>query len=470
MAAGADVIYQATFFDGTLARPRRLPPARRDAGAASRLGPVALRGRRHQARARHVKASAVLQICSYVDQLERIQGVRPEWMHVALGGSARAVERLRVDDYMAYYRERPRPLPGDARRTSRAAPTRPRRPTPSRSSTATSAAGTAECAARRRERRPPEPRGRASAARQRRALTRRGDRHARGARRRCRCRSTRRSTARGDGSARRASTSRPASSSRADARSAPAVRAARCPSRGEPTRARARPRLAAAAVAGRPVLRHRGRPVRARRRARLPLRRPRARRTATVPRHLVARRRRASSRSPARGAPSSGSWTSSWSGSPRPDAAHLPLRAVRADRAQAADGPPRDARGRGRPAAARRRARRPPAGRPPVAARVGRELLDQEAGAASTGSRARSTCATRARASSPSSSGSSSARASGRTATHPRSHRALQPRRRRQQPAAARLARGPRRRAGDADRPGRPAARVRATRRCPEDV
>ena len=54
--------------------------------------------------ARHVKASAVLQICSYVDQLERIQGVRPEWLHVALGGSARTVERLRVDDYMAYYR------------------------------------------------------------------------------------------------------------------------------------------------------------------------------------------------------------------------------------------------------------------------------------------------------------------------------------------------------------------------------
>ena len=54
--------------------------------------------------ARHVKASAILQICSYVDQLERIQGVRPEWLHVALGGSARSIERLRVDDYMAYYR------------------------------------------------------------------------------------------------------------------------------------------------------------------------------------------------------------------------------------------------------------------------------------------------------------------------------------------------------------------------------
>ena len=30
--------------------------------------------------------------------------MRPEWLHVALGGSAQAVERLRVDDYMAYYR------------------------------------------------------------------------------------------------------------------------------------------------------------------------------------------------------------------------------------------------------------------------------------------------------------------------------------------------------------------------------
>src|SRR6185295_12606122 len=54
--------------------------------------------------ARHVKASAILQICSYVDQLERLQDVRPARLHVALGGSARTVETLRVDDYMAYYR------------------------------------------------------------------------------------------------------------------------------------------------------------------------------------------------------------------------------------------------------------------------------------------------------------------------------------------------------------------------------
>ena len=64
----------------------------------------------------------------------------------------------------------------------------------------------------------------------------------------------------------------------------------------------------------------------------------------------------------------------------RPDDARLPLRAVRADRAQAADGPLRDARGRGRPAAPRGRPRRPAARRPPVAPGLGRELLDQEDG------------------------------------------------------------------------------------------
>src|ERR1035437_5549273 len=54
--------------------------------------------------ARHVKASALLQICSYVEGLTEIQGTQPELMHVALGGSARKVEAHRVADYMAYYR------------------------------------------------------------------------------------------------------------------------------------------------------------------------------------------------------------------------------------------------------------------------------------------------------------------------------------------------------------------------------
>ncbi len=103
MASGADVIYQATFFDGTWRGHadfllRVDDPARPSAWGSYHYEVADTK------LARHVKASAILQICSYIDQLEPIQGVRPEWLHVALGGSARTVERLRVDDYMAYYR------------------------------------------------------------------------------------------------------------------------------------------------------------------------------------------------------------------------------------------------------------------------------------------------------------------------------------------------------------------------------
>lgn len=98
--SGADVVYQATFFDG------------RWLGLADFLvrveKPSLLGGWSYEVvdtkLARHVKASALLQMCSYVEQLTRLQGVEPEMMHVALGGSARAVEPYRVADYMAYYR------------------------------------------------------------------------------------------------------------------------------------------------------------------------------------------------------------------------------------------------------------------------------------------------------------------------------------------------------------------------------
>jgi uncharacterized protein len=100
LRSGADVVYQATFFDGTwvgyadfllrVETPSRL-------GAWSyEVADTKL--------ARHVKGSAVLQICSYVEQLTRIQGVEPEMLHVVLGGSRRETESLRVADYMAYYR------------------------------------------------------------------------------------------------------------------------------------------------------------------------------------------------------------------------------------------------------------------------------------------------------------------------------------------------------------------------------
>ena len=93
--------------------------------------------------ARHVKASALLQICSYVEQLTRIQGTEPEWMHVALGGSARTVERHRVADYMAYYRTVKAAFEARVRADGGAAAVYPPAAsrTPSRWSTATCAAG-----------------------------------------------------------------------------------------------------------------------------------------------------------------------------------------------------------------------------------------------------------------------------------------------------------------------------------------
>ena len=121
---------------------------------------------------------------------------------------------------------------------------------------------------------------------------------------------------------------------------------------------------------------------------RLPLRRPRARpagrrRQARPSTPSGRATRTARSRSTPRSTPSSGSSTSSWTGSTQDPSLHIYHYApYEPTRARAADGPPRDARGRGRPAAARRRLRRPLPGRAPGRPRVGRELLDQEARAA----------------------------------------------------------------------------------------
>ena len=100
MRSGADVIYQATFFDG---RWLGLADFLIRVETPSDLGEWSYEVVDTKL-ARHVKASALLQICSYVEQLMVAQGVEPEWMHVALGGSSRTVEKHRVGDYMAYYR------------------------------------------------------------------------------------------------------------------------------------------------------------------------------------------------------------------------------------------------------------------------------------------------------------------------------------------------------------------------------
>ncbi len=105
MLDGADVVYQATFFDGVWRGHAdfllRIDHAPGDPDSAIGAWHYEVADTKL---ARHVKASAVVQICSYVDQLTRVQGREPERLHVVLGGSARETVVLRVADYMAYYR------------------------------------------------------------------------------------------------------------------------------------------------------------------------------------------------------------------------------------------------------------------------------------------------------------------------------------------------------------------------------
>ncbi|HEY7463485.1 MAG TPA: TM0106 family RecB-like putative nuclease [Candidatus Limnocylindria bacterium] len=101
MGEGADVIYQATLFDGIWR------------GYADFLlrcdGPSNLGDHHYEVAdtklARKTKGGALLQMCVYSELVTRIQGRQPAEMHVALGGSGHHVDTHRVDDYMAYYRQ-----------------------------------------------------------------------------------------------------------------------------------------------------------------------------------------------------------------------------------------------------------------------------------------------------------------------------------------------------------------------------
>ena len=100
MRAGTAVIYQAAFFDG---RWLGFADFLRRVDTPSELGPWSYEVWDTKL-ARHTKGSAVLQLSLYSEQLAALQGLRPELMHVALGGSARHVDHLRVADYAAYVR------------------------------------------------------------------------------------------------------------------------------------------------------------------------------------------------------------------------------------------------------------------------------------------------------------------------------------------------------------------------------
>jgi predicted RecB family nuclease len=98
MAAGADVIYQGTFFDG---RWRAHPDFLFRIDQPSARWPWSYEVCDTKL-ARRVKAAAILQTCSYSDHVERIQGSPPNQIHV-VGGDF-ATHSYRLADFAAYYR------------------------------------------------------------------------------------------------------------------------------------------------------------------------------------------------------------------------------------------------------------------------------------------------------------------------------------------------------------------------------
>ena len=136
MRDGADVIFQATFFDGRwrghadflFKRADRPSPGLGDWSydiADTKL-------------ARSVKGGAILQMCVYADLLEGLQGIAPEWLYVITGD--RVDTRHRTSRLRGLLPLRPGPVrrPGHRRSgwTARLAPT------PTRSTTVGSAPGT----------------------------------------------------------------------------------------------------------------------------------------------------------------------------------------------------------------------------------------------------------------------------------------------------------------------------------------
>lgn len=102
MQAGADIVFQATFLDERAdVMWRGHADFLRKVGRSSRLGDHSYEPEDTKL-ARHVKPSAILQLCHYAEQVERLQGAAPDEIHVVLGGQHR--ESVRLADVAAYYR------------------------------------------------------------------------------------------------------------------------------------------------------------------------------------------------------------------------------------------------------------------------------------------------------------------------------------------------------------------------------
>ena len=100
MRSGCEVVYQGTLFDGRrLGRPDFLVKVNKP----GKFGLWSYEAWDTKL-ARHAKGSALLQLCFYSDQLHAAQGVEPDNMTLALGGSAQERATFRTTDYGAYFR------------------------------------------------------------------------------------------------------------------------------------------------------------------------------------------------------------------------------------------------------------------------------------------------------------------------------------------------------------------------------
>jgi predicted RecB family nuclease len=102
MRAGADIVFQATFLDERFdVAWRGHADFLRKVERPSSLGEHSYEPEDTKL-ARQVKPSAVLQLCHYAEQVERLQEIAPDQVHVVLGGRQRV--SVRLADVAAYYR------------------------------------------------------------------------------------------------------------------------------------------------------------------------------------------------------------------------------------------------------------------------------------------------------------------------------------------------------------------------------
>ena len=100
MRAGVDVVYQAALDDevwsGRVDFLRRVDTPSELGAWSYEVFDTKL--------ARETKAETILQLSVYSHLLGKLQGVRPQWMHVVAPGKDFEPESYRVDEYAAYYR------------------------------------------------------------------------------------------------------------------------------------------------------------------------------------------------------------------------------------------------------------------------------------------------------------------------------------------------------------------------------